>query len=237
MTTLELKSKKREVFGKKVKALRRMGQIPAVVYGGKGSSLPISINSDEFNKVFKAAGETTIIKIFIAAPEGGEPRQGRDGAGFKNVLIYDTARDAINGSIRHVDFYEVKMDEKIIKKVPIVFVSSAPAVVDLGGVLIKSMQELEIRALPADLPHDISVDISVLKTFDDNILVGDIKLPNNVETLENADTSVAVVAAPRSDAEIEALSSEVEEKVEEVKVETEETAKEREKEKTAEPIV
>ncbi|MDO8676724.1 MAG: 50S ribosomal protein L25 [Candidatus Azambacteria bacterium] len=225
MTTLELKSKKREVFGKKVKTLRSGGQIPAVVYGGKSSNLPVSVNSDEFNKVLKAAGETTLVKIFI------------DKENFRNVLIYDVDRDPVKGNVRHVDFYEVKMDEKIIKKVPIIFISSAPAVVDLGGVLIKSMQELEIRALPADLPHDISVDISVLKTFDDNILVGDIKLPNNVETLENANTSVAVVAAPRSDAEIEALSSEVEEKVEEVKVETEEAAKEREKEKTAESIV
>lgn len=223
MTTLELKSKKREVFGKKVKTLKNEGQIPAVVYGGRNSNLPISINFDEFNKVFKIAGETTIIKLFI------------DGEKFRNVLIYDIFKDPVKGNVRHVDFYEVKMDEKIIKKVPLVFAGTAPAVIDLGGVLVKSMQELEIRAFPADLPRDIQVDISMLKTFDDNILVRDIKLPNNVETLENQQTSVAVVMAPRSDAEIEALSSEVEEKVEAVKVETEEKAKEREEEKILEP--
>ncbi len=223
MTTLELKSKKREVFGKKVKTLRNEGQIPAVVYGGKGSNLSISVNSDEFNKILKSAGETTLVKIFI------------DNEKFKNVLIYDVSRDPVKGKVRHVDFYEVKMDEKIIKKIPIIFSGSSPAVIDLGGVLVKSMQELEVRALPADLPHDISVDISVLKTFDDNILVRDIRLPDNVETLENLQTSVAVVVAPRSEAEIEALSSEVEEKVESVKVETEERVKEREAEKTTEP--
>ena len=220
MTTLELKSKKREVLGKKVKALGNEGRIPAVVYGGKNKALPISVDLNEFNKIFKAAGETTLVKIFI------------DSEKFRNVLIYDVFRDPVKDNVRHVDFYEVKMDEKIVKKVPIVFRGSALAVVDLGGVLVKSMQELEVRALPADLPHDISVDISVLKTFDDNILVRDIKLPNNIETLENPDTSVAVVAAPRSDAEIEALSSEVEAKVEAVKVETEEKVKEREAEKT-----
>lgn len=223
MTTLELKSKKREVFGKKVKALKNEGRVPAVVYGGGNSNLPISINFDEFNKVFKTAGETSIIKLFV------------DGEKFRNVLIYDIFKDPVKGNVRHVDFYEVKMDEKIIKKVPLVFAGLAPAVIDLGGVLVKSMQELEIRAFPADLPRDIQVDISALKTFDDNISVRDIKLPNNVETLENEQTSVAVVAAPRSDAEIEALSSEVEEKIESVKVETEEKAKEREEEKIVEP--
>ena len=210
-------------MGKKVKALRNKGLIPAVVYGGKNQSLPISVDLNEFNKILKIAGETTLVKIFI------------DGEKFRNVLIYDVFRDPVKDNVQHVDFYEVKMDEKIVKKVPIVFAGFSPAVVDLGGVLVKSMQELEVRALPVDLPHDISVDISVLKTFDDNILVRDIKLPNNVETLENLQTSVAVVAAPRSDAEIEALSSEVEAKVEAVKVETEEKVKEREAEKTTEP--
>lgn len=224
MTILELKSKKRDILGKKVKTLRNEGQIPAVVYGGKSPNLSISVNADEFNKILKTAGETTLVKIFI------------DGETFRNVLIYDVARDPIKDNIQHVDFYEVKMDEKIIKKVPIVFTGSSPAVVDLGGVLVKSMRELEVSALPIDLPHGISIDISVLKTFDDNILVRDIKLPSNVETLENSETSVAVVAAPRSEAEIEALSSEVEEKIEEVKVETEEKVKEREEEKTAEPV-
>ena len=223
MITLELKSKKRDLLGKKVKALRNEGRIPAVIYGGKNQALPISVDLNEFNKIFKTAGETTLVQLFI------------DKEKFRNVLIYDVFRDPVKGKVWHVDFYEVKMDEKIVKKVPIVFRGSAPAVIDLGGVLVKSMQELEVRALPADLPHDISVDISVLRTFDDNILVRDIKLPNNVETLENLQTSVAVVAAPRSDAEIEALSSEVEAKVEAVKVETEEKVKEREAEKTTEP--
>ena len=186
---------------------------------------------EEFNKILKTAGETTLFKIFIDS----NGTVGVDGEKFRNVLIYDIFRDPVKDDVRHVDFYEVKMDEKIIKKVPVIFTGSSPAVVDLGGVLVKSMQELEVRALPAYLPHDISVDISVLKTFDDNILVRDIRLPNNVETLENLQTSVAVVAAPRSDAEIEALSSEVEEKIEAVKVETEENVKEREEEKTAEP--
>ena len=211
MTTLELKSEKRNILGKKVKTLRDKGLVPAVVYGGKDSGLSITVNAKEFNKIFKMAGETTLIKLFI----DDKP---------KNVLIYDTARDPMTNEIKHVDFYEVKMDEKIIKKVPLNFVGSSPAVNELGGVLVKAMQELEVRALPADLPHEIQVDISNLKTFDDNILIQDVNLPKNIEALENIETSVASIIPPRSEAELEALSGAVEEKVEEIKVETEEKA-------------
>lgn len=215
MTILELKSKKRILLGKKVKSLRREGVLPAVVYGGKEGSIPIELSLKEFFKVFKTAGETTLVKLFI-------------GEKAKNVLVHDISRDPITEEINHVDFYEVKMDEKITTKVPLIFIGDAPAVIDLDGVLVKAMQELEVRALPSNLPHQIEIDISQLKTFDDNILVKDIKLPKNVEILENLETSVAVVTPPRSEAEIEALKGEVEEKIGEVKVEAEEKAKERE---------
>ena len=219
--TLELKSEKRTLLGKKVKSLRRKGVIPAVVYGGKEGSVPIELGLKEFSKIFKTAGETTLIKLFV-------------NDAVKNVLIHDISRDPMTEEINHVDFYEVKMDEKITTKVPLIFIGDALAVIDLGGVLVKAMQELEVRALPADLPHQIEIDISQLKTFDDNILVKDIKLPKNVEILENLETSVAVVTPPRSEAELEALKGEVEEKIEEVKVEAEEKAKERETEEKGE---
>ena len=216
MVTLELKSKKREILGKKVKALRNEGLIPAVVYGGSGGSLPLTLDLKDFLNVFKSAGETTLIKLFI------------DEEKFKNVLIHDVIRHPVNEKVIHVDFYEVRMDEKITAKVPLVFVGAASAVLDLGGVLVKAMQELEVRALPADLPHQIEIDISQLKTFDDNILVQDIKLSKNVEILEKQQTSVATIVPPRSEAELEALKGEVVEKIEEVAVETEEKVKERE---------
>ena len=221
MTILEIKSKKRILLGKKVKSLRREGIIPAVVYGGKEGATPIELDLKEFSKVFKTAGETTLIKLLVEEE-------------VKNVLVHDISRDSITEEISHVDFYEVKMDEKITAKVPLIFIGDAPAVIDLGGVLIKAMQELEVRALPADLPHQIEVDVSQIKTFDDNILVKDIKLPKNVEILEHLETSVAAVIPPRSEAELEALKGEIEEKVEEVKVEAEEKAKEREDEEKEE---
>lgn len=222
MTTLELKSKKREVFGKKVHALRKKGLIPAIVYGGENTNTPLIVELKDFKKVFKNAGETTLVRLFI------------DEAKFKNVLIYNVSQDPVTDEIKHVDFYEVRMDEKITAKVPLVFVGDAPAAVDLGGVLVKAMQEIQIKALPSNLPHQIEVDISSLKTFDDNILVKDIKFPNNVEVLENISASVASVVPPRSEAELESLSEKVEEKIEEVTVETEEKAAERVKEEAVE---
>lgn len=213
--TLEIKSKKRAVLGKKVKALRKEGVVPAVVYGGPVGNIPLELNLKEFLKVFKVAGETTLIKLIV---DDGKP---------KNVLVHDIVRHPMSGKIEHIDFYEVNMAEKITTKIPLVFVGVAPAVVDLGGVLVKAMQELEVRALPADLPHQIEIDISQLIAFSDKIDVGDINLPKGVETLEKPDTSVAAVVPPRSEAEIEALKGEIQEKIEEVVVETEEKVKER----------
>ncbi|HAJ44472.1 TPA: 50S ribosomal protein L25 [Candidatus Azambacteria bacterium] len=230
MTILEIKSKKREILGKAVKSLRREGVIPAVVYGGNDGTTPIELNQKEFSKLFKTAGETTLIKLFVN--EEKVSAKGGPASGWKNVLVHDVSRDTMTDVITHVDFYEVRMDEKITANIPLVFIGDAPAVSDLGGTLVKAMQGLEVRALPTDLPHQIEVNISQIRTFDDNILVGDIKLPKGVEILENQETSVAAVAPPRSEAEMETLSGQVEEKVEEVAVETEEKVKERSEEKT-----
>ncbi|KKR85761.1 MAG: 50S ribosomal protein L25 [Candidatus Azambacteria bacterium GW2011_GWE1_42_9] len=217
-------------MGKAVKSLRREGVIPAVVYGGNDGTTPIELNQKEFSKLFKTAGETTLIKLFVN--EEKVSAKGGPASGWKNVLVHDVSRDTMTDVITHVDFYEVRMDEKITANIPLVFIGDAPAVSDLGGTLVKAMQGLEVRALPTDLPHQIEVNISQIRTFDDNILVGDIKLPKGVEILENQETSVAAVAPPRSEAEMETLSGQVEEKVEEVAVETEEKVKERSEEKT-----
>lgn len=236
MTTLELKSKKREIFGKRVRVLRNRGLIPAVVYGGKENGVSLVLELKDLKEIFKQAGESALIKLFIDdakfSAKGAVPA-GRQGpaSGWKNVLIYDVSRDPVTDEINHVDFREVKMDKKITAKVPLSFVGDSLAVTDLGGVLVKAMQEIEVRALPSDLPHQIEVNISSLKTFEDNIAIKDLKLPPNIEILDNISSSVASVASPRSLAELEALSGKVEEKIEEVAVETEEKTAEREKEK------
>jgi len=212
--TLELNAKVREVLGKKVKSLRKKGIIPAVIYGLKAKSIPLEIDYSKFEKTFKEAGESTVIKLKIndkkARPTAGQPKAD------KNVLIYDVSRDPVSDKFIHIDFYEVRMDKPITTEVPLVFEGEAPAVKNLEGVLVKNITEIEVEALPANLPHEIKVDISALKTFDDLIHIKDLKIPDGVKISVNPEEIVALVSPPRSEEELKALEEEVEEKIEEV---------------------
>jgi len=202
---LELKAKPRQELGKKTNKQRKAGQIPAVIYGHGIKSEPLYVEKKDFLKTYKEAGESTLITLEI----GGKNR---------NVLIHDVARDALSEGIIHVDFYQVRMDEKIKAEVPLNFIGESDAVKSEGGVLVKNIQELEIEALPKDLPHHIDIDISALKTFDDHIFVKDLSIPDNVKILVQTDEIIASVMPPRSEEELAALEEKVEEKVEEVKV-------------------
>lgn len=208
--TPELTAKIRETLGKKVKSLRKKGIIPAVLYGEKVKSIPLEVNYKEFEKVYEEAGESTIIKLKVQSPKSK--------VADKNVLIYDVSRDPVSDKFIHVDFYEVKMDKPITAEVPLVFEGEAPAVKNLEGVLIKNITEIEVEALPANLPHEIKVDISILNTFDDLIHIKDLKIPEGVKVLVNPEEIVALVSPPRSEEELKTLEEKVEEKVEEVKV-------------------
>lgn len=200
---LELNAKPREILGKKVRALREEGIIPAVLYGEKVKSVPLEVDYNEFEKVYEEAGESTILKLKI----GNEA---------KNILIYDVSRDPISDKVIHVDFYAVRMDKPITTEVPLVFEGESPVIEVEEGTLVKSITEVEVEALPADLPHEIKVDISILKTFDDLIHIKDLKVPEGVEILADSEEVVASVTPPRSEEELAALEEKVEEKVEEV---------------------
>ena len=212
---LELNAQIREVSGKKVKTLREKGVIPAVVYGAGHKPVSIQIESKQFEKVFKIGGESTIIKL-------------KTGEEIKNVLIHDIARDPVKDNIIHIDFYEVRMDQVITTEVPLVFEGESPAVKNLEGTLVKNLTEVEIEALPKDLPHEIKVDISILQTFDDHIKISDLKLSQGVKILEDPEEVVALVTPPRTEEELKELEEKPVEKIEEAEVvaEKEEKAKE-----------
>ena len=110
----------------------------------------------------------------------------------------------------HADFFQVRMDEAIEATVPFAFVGVSPAVAELGGVLIKASDEVDVTALPADLPHTLEIDLGLLKTFDDVIKVGDIVLPKGVTIEGDADTVIALVEAPRTEAQMAELDEKVE---------------------------
>lgn len=174
----------------KLDEIRKAGKIPAVFYGKKEASTPISVSQVDFLKVWREAGESTVVTL--ETPEGS-----------KDSLIHDIDLDPISSAPRHADFYVFDKTHKLEVELPIEFVGVAPAVKELGGSLVKVMHDLKIKALAKDLPHNIEVDISPLATFDDQILAGQLKLPQGVELDIDADEVVALVSPPREEKEEE----------------------------------
>lgn len=206
-----------------VGAIRRAGSIPAVVYGHGVEAQNVSVDIRAFQKLFATAGYTTMITLSV---EGGADHP---------VFIKDVQLHPLKSTPIHVDFYQVKMDEAITADVPLKFIGESPAIKNLQGVLVRSIDELEVEALPKDIPHDIEVDISVLDDFEKAIHVKDITLPAGVTTNRDLEDVVALVQPPRSEQEMEALSEEVKEDVEQVEGVKKEEPAEGEEGTAAEP--
>ncbi len=171
-----------------VEALRKAGKIPAVFYGKKEASTPISIASVDFVKAYRSAGESTVV---ILKGEGIEVES----------LIHDMDLHPVTGKPMHADFYVFEKGKPIKVDVPLEFVGVAPAIKELGGSLIKVLHDIEIEALPKDLPHKIEVDISTLVDFKSTIKAGDIKLPQGVTLAVSPDDIVASAAEPKAEEE------------------------------------
>lgn len=184
---ITLKVEKREAKAD-VAALRKAGKIPAVFYGKKEASTPITVSAVDFIKTYKSAGESTVV---ILKGDGVEVES----------LIHDIDLHPVTGKPLHADFYVFEKGKKIKVDVPLEFVGVAPAVKELGGSLIKVLHDIEIEALPKDLPHKIEVDISSLVDFKSTIKAGDIKLPHGVELAIKADDIVASAAEPKAEEE------------------------------------
>lgn len=185
---MELKAQKRSVTGKGVQELRKDGHMPAVVYSAGEESLAISVEATAFGKVLKQAGESTIVELNI------------DGD-TKNVLIHDVDYDPITSAPRHADFYAVKAGQKVEVEVPLVFVGEAPGVKELGANLIKVLHELEIEGEATHLPHELTVDVSSLKTLDDHISAKDVPLPSGVHLITSPEEHVAMLSMPEEESE------------------------------------
>jgi len=211
---MDLVVKTREIPGKKAKTLRKEGLVPAELYGHGLPNMHLAVPAKDFAKVFKAAGKSTIVTLAIDKEK-------------RPALIYDVVRDAITNDVAHVDFYQVRMDEKITAKVPLEFVGVAPAIKSAQAVINKSMNEIEVEALPNDLPRSITVDLSVLDAIDKSIYVHDLKLPKGVKVLVEGETAIATATPPAPEEEVAAPVVDVAD----VKVESEEKAAARAAEK------
>lgn len=171
-----------------VESLRKAGRIPAVFYGKKEASTPISVSAVDFVKAYKQAGESTVV---ILKGDGIEVES----------LIHDIDLHPVTSKPLHADFYVFEKGKKIKVDVPLDFTGVAPAIKDLGGTLVKVLYDLEIEALPKDLPHKIAVDISSLVDFKSTIKAGDIKLPTGVTLSINPEDIVASVSEPKAEVE------------------------------------
>src|SRR3989338_10716635 len=167
--TVTLQATKRAERGRRVRAWRARGVLPAVLYGPKEVATPLSLSRLEFEKAFREAGESTVITL-----------SGLDED--TDVMVQDIAYDPVTSVPLHVDFYAIEKGKKVMVNVPIEFIGEAP-VLKLGGLLTKVLHELEVEALPKDLPHEIEVDVSSLTDFDSHISVGDISAPAGVAIL------------------------------------------------------
>ena len=207
---VELPAVRRESVGRTPEQVRRAGYIPAVLYGHGVDTVPVAVDQRVFLKLLPTLSSSTLMTITV------------DGSDVRKVLIHGIQRHPLTGRPIHVDFYQVKLTEKIRANVPLNFTGASPAVKDHGGTLVKSLDDVEVEALPEDLPEHITVDIGRLATFEDQIRVRDLQLPENVAILDDADEAVAVVTPPRTEEELKELEEEVEEKAGEVKTEAEE---------------
>lgn len=191
MEKLQLKTTDRDTKTTNVKKLKKQGLIPAVLYGKGIKNEHFSINTVEFEKLLKKAGESTIIEL--VTPDG------------KNhpVLIQDMQRNFLTYRPQHVDFYQVDMSKKLKTSVALEFTGEPKAVKELGGVLVRVLNEVEIECLPTDLPKSIPADISILNTFEDLLKVKDIKVSDKIKILAGPEEVIAKVQPPRTKEEIE----------------------------------
>jgi len=217
MERVELRAERRTVQGKKVKQLRATGWIPAVMFGPDTPSDSIQVEQRDLLKVLREAGSTALIDLYVG-----------DRAKPLTVLAREVQRNPVTGHLLHVDFYQVRLTEKVKTTPRLEFVGESRLIGAGTAVLIHGMNEVEVECLPTDLISSISVDLSSLETMDDNILVRDLTVPSGVTILADPDEVVVSVVPSRmavvEEEEIEAEELEVaEEVVEEAAVEEEAT--------------
>lgn len=196
---IKLQVNKRKITGRKVKTLRREGIIPANIYGKDVKSLAIQLPVKEFHKAFKVAGETNIIELKIDKD-----------AKVRSVLVNNIHRHPVTDYYLHIDFHQVDLTKKVTVNIPVELKGDAPAV-SKGGVLIHQINEVEVEALPTDLPDQFTLDISKLEDIGQSLTLKDLKVDTKKVTIvaENLDEVVVQVEEPKKEEEVVPETEEV----------------------------
>lgn len=189
MDEIKLESRERTVIGKKVKVLRREGVLPAVIYGTGIEPIAIELDAHLTTKSLSRVSGSTLIDLTV-------------GSENHTVILRDVQIDVIRRIVIHIDFLKVAMDTVIKTEVPVTLVGEAPAVRELGGVLVTGLSEIEIEALPTNLPDRITVDIESLIEINSSISVADVFFGKDVTVLTGPDEVLARVVAQAVEEEI-----------------------------------
>jgi len=193
MQEIKLKAAKREVVGRKVKNLRRQGLIPANVYGKKTNSLAVSLKREEFEKVYKKVGETGVVKLQVEGEKEERP-----------ILIQNLQVGPVYGNPLHVDLRQIILTEKVTAEIPIEISGEALAVSQKLGILIQTVSEIEVEALPMDLPEKFVVDVSKLAQVGDETTVRDLAVDRSKINLKVEDELVLAKIEPLAEEEVAA---------------------------------
>jgi len=207
---LALTADTRTAMGRRAKHVLDTENIPAVVYGRGVEPRSVQVKRGEFRQVYKAAGHSALVDLTVA---GATPVK----VLVKEVQVHPLTLDPV-----HIDFHQLNMNETLTTSVPLRFIGESAAVKALAGTLTTPFRSLKVRCLPADLPHDIEVDISVLATFEDSISVGDLNIPKTVTVLDSEDATVATVVPPLTEEQLKKLEESTVGDVTTIKTEAEE---------------
>lgn len=188
-STATLQAKTRQETGKQVASLRLSGQVPAVLYGHKVDNINLSISESDLQKLLNKISESDLIDLSV------------DDGKVVKVLIHDISYEPVRHKINHVDFYQVNMKEKIKTHIELNFINESPAVKDLGGVLVKTLDTIEVECLPGDLISHLDVDLASLKKIGDILRVKDLKMPASLEILTDGETVVVLTEEQKKEEE------------------------------------
>ncbi len=186
---IELKAQTRKKENGGIKKIRDNDFIPAILYGLNIGNQNLKIKKMDFEKIFNLAGESRLIDLVI------------DNKSPVKILIKDIQKDLIKDNVIHADLYRVDMNRKITTEIPLNFIGEPPAIKELGGVLIKDMDSVEIECLPGDLVGEIKVELSGLKNIHDAIRLDDLKLPNSIKLVNETNNTIASIIEPRVEEE------------------------------------
>lgn len=191
MEQIELSAATRDILGKKVRFLRRQGLTPANLYGRNVKSTALQVDTIQLKHTLAKAGKSSLVALKVDSAK--RP---------KMVIIRDIQREPLTGGLLHVDLYQIKMEKRIKIEVSLLFVGEAPAIRDRGGILVQNMNSVEVECLPANMPHNIEVDLSVLTELDQAVHVKDLSVDEGVTILTDPEQSIVQIARSKVEVEI-----------------------------------